>query len=117
MYQIKVKFEQVGRAPVVLHQVAASQSLLDICLDNGIELQHKCGASCACSTCHLYVVTGMAFLSGITSREEDFIERAENPRPESRLGCQCTLLPGTGELEIMVPDQQQFVQEEEGILL
>lgn len=117
MYQIKVTFEQEGREPILLNNVAASQSLLEICLDNGIELQHRCGASCACSTCHVYVVAGMTFLSGVTCREEDFVERADNPRPESRLGCQCTLLPGTGDMEIMVPDQRRFIREEEGILL
>lgn len=111
MYQIKVKFEQEGRAAVVLNNIAASQSLLEICLDNGIQLQHNCGASCACSTCHVYVEEGMDFLSGITSREDDFIARAEAPRLQSRLGCQCTLLPGTGKVEITVPDQRQFVPE------
>lgn len=108
MYHIKVTFEQGERLPVLLKNLAASQSLLEICLDNGIQLQHNCGAHCACSTCHIYVEVGMEFLSGITSREEDFIERAEKPRKESRLGCQCTLLPGEGLLEIMVPDQRQF---------
>lgn len=111
MYQIKVNFEQKGVEPVVLENIAPKQSLLEICLDNGIELHHNCGAVCACSTCHVYVEKGMDFIPDITDREEDFIDRAVNPRIHSRLGCQCVLLEGSGVLEITLPDQTQFLGE------
>ncbi|BAV05744.1 ferredoxin, 2Fe-2S [Filimonas lacunae] len=111
MYQIKVNFEQKGLAPVVLENIASNQSLLEICLDNGIELHHNCGAVCACSTCHVYIDKGEEFIPEITDREEDFIDRAVNPRIHSRLGCQCVLKPGSGSLEITLPDQTQFLGE------
>jgi 2Fe-2S ferredoxin len=47
----------------------------------------------------------------LTDREEDFIDRAVNPRLNSRLGCQCVLEDGEGELEILMPDQSQFLGE------
>ncbi len=111
MYTIKVKFEQKGMEPVTLTAVEPDQSLLEVCLDNGIELHHNCGAVCACSTCHLYVENGMEHLEELSDKEEDFIDRAINPRLNSRLGCQCVLQEGEGEVEVTLPDQTQFLGE------
>jgi 2Fe-2S ferredoxin len=111
MYSIKVNFEQKGLTPVTLENIEADQSLLEVMLDNGIELHHNCGAVCACSTCHLYVNKGMEHLAELSDKEEDFIDRAVSPRIESRLGCQCELQTGTGEIEITLPDQTQFLGE------
>ena len=111
MYSIKVNFEQKGLTPVSLENIEADQSLLEVMLDNGIELHHNCGAVCACSTCHLYVNKGMEHLAELSDKEEDFIDRAVSPRIESRLGCQCELQTGTGEIEITLPDQTHFLGE------
>lgn len=111
MYTIKVKFEQKGLEPVTLENIAPGDSLLEVLLDNDIELHHNCGAVCACSTCHLYVDKGMESLEELSDREEDFIDRAVNPRLNSRLGCQCVLLDGDGEVEVTLPDQTQFLGE------
>jgi ferredoxin, 2Fe-2S len=111
MYTIKINFEQKGLAPVTLQNVEPDQSLLEVCLDNDIELHHNCGAVCACSTCHLYVNKGMDYLEEISDKEEDFIDRAVNPRINSRLGCQCVLLDDDGEIEVTLPDQSQFLGE------
>ena len=111
MYSIKVNFEQKGLTPVTLENIEADQSLLEVMLDNGIELHHNCGAVCACSTCHLYVNKGMEHLAELSDKEDDFIDRAVSPRIESRLGCQCELQTGTGEIEITLPDQTQFLGE------
>lgn len=111
MYTIKVKFEQKGLEPITLTGIEPDQSLLEVCLDNGIDLHHNCGAVCACSTCHLYVDKGMDSLEELSDREEDFIDRAVNPRLNSRLGCQCVLLEGEGEVEVTLPDQTQFLGE------
>ncbi len=111
MYTIKVKFEQKGLEDVTLTNIAADQSLLEVCLDHDIDLHHNCGAVCACSTCHIYINDGMDFLEELSDREEDFIDRAVNPRINSRLGCQCVLQPGGGEVSITLPDQTQFLGE------
>jgi 2Fe-2S ferredoxin len=111
MYDLIINFEQKGLNPVVLNNIAAGDSLLEVILDAGIELHHNCGAVCACSTCHLYVKKGMEFLEALSDREEDFIDRAVNPRIESRLGCQCILQEGSGHIEITLPDQTQFLGE------
>ncbi len=112
MYTIKINFEEKGKTPVTLTGIESDQSLLEVCLDNNIELHHNCGAVCACSTCHLYVNKGMDYLEEISDKEEDFIDRAVNPRINSRLGCQCVLLDEEGgEVEITLPDQKQFLGE------
>jgi ferredoxin, 2Fe-2S len=111
MYQITVSFEQKGLLPITLNSVNEGDSLLEICLDNGIELHHNCGAVCACSTCHLYVEEGSDHLQELSDREEDFIDRAVNPKINSRLGCQCVLEKGSGVIKITIPDQSQFLGE------
>jgi ferredoxin, 2Fe-2S len=111
MYTIKFKFEQKGLEPVTLTNVEDGQSLLELALKNDIELHHNCGGVCACTTCHLYIEKGMEHIDEISDKEEDFIDRAVNPRLNSRLGCQSLLLEGEGEVEVLLPDQTQFLGE------
>jgi ferredoxin, 2Fe-2S len=111
MYTIRFNFEQQGLAPVTLKNIPAGQSLLEVALKNDIELHHNCGGVCACSTCHLYVNKGEDHLEELSDKEEDFIDRAINPRLNSRLGCQCLLLDGGTEVEVTLPDQTQFLGE------
>lgn len=111
MYNIHIRFEQKETPPTTLSNIEAGESLLEILLDNHIELHHNCGGVCACSTCHLYVEKGEDFIDELTDREEDFIDRAVNPRINSRLGCQCILQEGEGTIEILLPDQTQFLGE------
>lgn len=111
MYQITFKFEQKGLEPVMLSNIQPDQSILEIALTHGINLHHNCGGVCACSTCHLYVESGEGFLEELNDKEEDFIDRAINPRLNSRLGCQCVLLPGSGQVMVTLPDQSQFLGE------
>lgn len=111
MYTIRFNFEQSGLEPVTLNGVKPGQSLLEVALTHDIELHHNCGGVCACSTCHLYVNKGEEWLEELSDKEEDFIDRAVNPRLNSRLGCQCILQEGTGTLEVTLPDQTQFLGE------
>jgi ferredoxin, 2Fe-2S len=111
MYTIKINFEQKGKEPVTLSNIEAGDAILEVVLKNDIELHHNCGGVCACTTCHIYVNKGMEHLEEITDKEEDFIDRAVNPRLNSRLGCQSLLLDGGGEVEVTIPDQTQFLGE------
>lgn len=106
MYTLKINFEQKGLEPVTLDNIEAGQSLLEVALDNNIELHHNCGMVCACSTCHIYVEKGEDLVAELSDKEEDFIDRARNPRINSRLACQCILEDdNSGSLEITIPDQ------------
>jgi 2Fe-2S ferredoxin len=114
MYSITFKFEQKSLETITIDNLEPNQSILEVALKNDIELHHNCGGVCACSTCHIYLEKGEDLVEEISDKEEDFIDRARNPKLSSRLSCQCVLLkqPGSGQLEVMVPDQSVILGEE-----
>lgn len=105
MYSIQFQFEQKGLAPITIDNCPADDSILEIALKNNIELHHNCGGVCACSTCHIYLEQGEQHVEELSDKEEDFIDRAKNPKLSSRLGCQCVLLEGSGQITVTIPDQ------------
>ncbi len=111
MYNVTFKFEKKGLEPVTIKNVEPDQSILEVALKNDIDLHHNCGGVCACSTCHVYVENGEDYLPELTDKEEDFIDRAINPRLNSRLSCQCIFGDGDGDITVTLPDQTQFLGE------
>lgn len=88
------------------------QSILEITEDHDVHLNHNCGGVCACSTCHIYVEKGEDNLEEISDKEEDFIDRAINPRLESRLACQCIILDDDADITVTIPDQKRIIGHE-----
>jgi 2Fe-2S ferredoxin len=72
-------------------QATKGESLLDIALRNGIEIEHACEKSCACTTCHVIVRRGFQSLESPSDREEDLLDRAWGLEPDSRLSCQALI--------------------------
>jgi 2Fe-2S ferredoxin len=71
-----------------------------------------CGGVCACSTCHVYVKVGRELLSEQEEEEEDILDKAFDVRPDSRLGCQCTIeKDGVVEVEITRESLEAFENE------
>jgi 2Fe-2S ferredoxin len=105
MYHITFKFEQKGLETIIVEDAPEGDSILEVALNNNIYLHHNCGGVCACSTCHIYIDAGEGEIEEITDREEDFIDRARNPRLNSRLGCQCILQENGGNVLVTIPDQ------------
>lgn len=114
MYSITFTFEQKNLETITIDNLEPNQSILEVALKNDIDLHHNCGGVCACSTCHIYLEKGEDLVDEISDKEEDFIDRARNPKLSSRLSCQCVLLkqPGKGRLEVFVPDQSVILGEE-----
>ena len=112
MAVVKFTFEDKSIDPVEITDVEAGKSILEITEENGIHLNHNCGAVCACSTCHIYVHNGDEYLPEITDQEEDFIDRAIDPRLESRLGCQSIILDDDAIVEVEIPDQSNIIGHE-----
>ncbi len=112
MAKIKFIFENKDKVPVVVENAEEGYSILEIAEDNGVHLSSNCGGVCACSTCHIYVEKGDESLEEISDKEEDFVDRAINPRIESRLGCQCVILDNDAEIEIEIPDQSRIIGHE-----
>ena len=75
-------------------------SLLDIALAHDIALEHNCGGSCACTTCHVIVVDGAEHLSEMEGDEEDRLDMAEGLTIRSRLGCQAVV---RGDVTVEIP--------------
>jgi 2Fe-2S ferredoxin len=63
-------------------------SLLDNLLDQGLDVEHACEKSCACTTCHVIVREGFDSLPEATEDEEDLLDRAWGLTSVSRLSCQ-----------------------------
>jgi|SRR5690606_5621610 len=107
MAKITFQFEEKDKSPQTV-EMEVGEMILDVALDNDIQLHHNCGAVCACSTCHIYVDRGMDSLQEISDKEEDFIDRARNPRFNSRLACQC-VLEEEENLTVTIPDQSLII--------
>lgn len=63
-------------------------SILDAALANGIDIEHACEKSCACTTCHVVVREGFDSLEESDELEDDMLDKAWGLEPESRLSCQ-----------------------------
>ena len=111
MATIHFTFEDSSIAPLTV-EAEAGYSILEVTEDHDIHLNHNCGGVCACSTCHVYVEEGDSFLEEISDKEEDFIDRAINPRIESRLGCQCVILEDDAVIRVQIPDQSRIIGHE-----
>ena len=76
-------------------------SFLDVAENFGIFLEHACGGSCACTTCHLWIKEGAAGISEADDDELDRLDMAADQQLNSRLGCQAVITrPGNYVVEI-----------------
>ena len=66
-------------------------SICDAAQSAGIEIEHACEKSCACTTCHVIVREGFDSLNELDENEEDLLDRAWGLEPNSRLSCQAIL--------------------------
>jgi 2Fe-2S ferredoxin len=93
-----VEFES-GKLPY--HEHGKPESLLDVCLNFGMHLEHACGGNCACTTCHVIVKKGAENLSEMDEDEEgDRLQMAPGLTLRSRLGCQSVV---EGDVEVEIP--------------
>jgi 2Fe-2S ferredoxin len=67
---------------------AVGESLLEVALEAGINIEHACGGVCACSTCHVYVEQGEDAVNEPEDDELDRVEEAPGLQMNSRLSCQ-----------------------------
>ncbi|MBM3437608.1 MAG: 2Fe-2S iron-sulfur cluster binding domain-containing protein [Bacteroidetes bacterium] len=107
MAKITFQFEEKNRNDVTV-EIFEGESILEVALDNDIHLNHNCGGVCGCSTCHVYVERGEDLLPDMSDREEEYVDRARNPKYNSRLACQCKLSED-GDLVVTIPDQRGII--------
>lgn len=69
-------------------EAEAGVSICDSLVANGIDIEHACEKSCACTTCHVVVREGFQSLGEADELEEDMLDKAWGLEPNSRLSCQ-----------------------------
>ncbi|NIH16075.1 ISC system 2Fe-2S type ferredoxin [Serratia symbiotica] len=72
----------------VVVEAKPGESILNVALRSGIEIEHACEKSCACTTCHCIVRKGFDSLEESGELEDDMLDKAWGLEPESRLSCQ-----------------------------
>jgi 2Fe-2S ferredoxin len=77
-------------------------TILEAALKNGVPLAHDCGGNCACTTCHVRVVSGTEHLSPMEEVEDDRLSTAPQREKESRLACQALLK--CGPVTVVIPE-------------
>jgi len=93
-----VEFE-FGAMPYDHH--GKPMSFLDVAENFGVFLDHACGGSCACTTCHVWIKEGAEGLSEAEDDELDRLDMAADQQLNSRLGCQAVITrPGAYVVEI-----------------
>ena len=76
-------------------------TLCDLLLAHGIDIEHACEKSCACTTCHVVIREGFGSLEEATEAEEDLLDKAWGLEPTSRLSCQAKV--GDTPLVVEIP--------------
>lgn len=71
-----------------LFEVEPGISICDALLQHGIEIEHACEKSCACTTCHVILREGFYSLEPSEELEDDMLDKAWGLEPNSRLSCQ-----------------------------
>lgn len=94
-----VEFES-GKLPYEDH--GKPESVLDVALNFGVQLEHACGGSCACTTCHVIVKSGDDNLVPNPPEDDelDRLDQAPGLTLHSRLGCQAIV---TGDITVEIP--------------
>ena len=76
-------------------------TICDVALANGIDIEHACEKSCACTTCHVVIREGFDSLEESTEEEDDLLDKAWGLEPDSRLSCQAQV--GNVDLVVEIP--------------
>ncbi len=82
-------------------QAETGDNLIEVALDNGIDIEHACEMSCACTTCHVILREGFDSLEESDELEDDLLDKAWGLEPDSRLSCQ--VIVGDEDLVIEIP--------------
>jgi ferredoxin, 2Fe-2S len=69
-------------------EAVAGRSICDTLLENGVDIEHACEKSCACTTCHVVLRQGFESLEPAEEKEEDLLDKAWGLEATSRLSCQ-----------------------------
>ncbi|MBS7663655.1 ISC system 2Fe-2S type ferredoxin [Pseudomonas lalucatii] len=72
-------------------EVESGETVLNAALAHGIDIEHACEKSCACTTCHVVIREGFNSLEPSDELEDDMLDKAWGLEPNSRLSCQAVV--------------------------
>ena len=80
---------------------SSDETIINAALRHGIDIEHACEKSCACTTCHVILRKGFESLDEASETEEDLLDKAWGLEPDSRLSCQAKI--STTDLVVEIP--------------
>lgn len=81
-------------------EAVPGETLCNTLLANGVDIDHACEKSCACTTCHVIIREGFDSLEPSSELEDDFLDKAWGLEPTSRLSCQARVADADLVIEI-----------------
>jgi 2Fe-2S ferredoxin len=82
-------------------EAAPGTTICDALLEHGIDIEHACEKSCACTTCHVILREGYGSLAPAEEKEEDLLDKAWGLEATSRLSCQARV--ASSDLAVEIP--------------
>lgn len=84
----KVNFILPGNSTPQSTEARYGESLLDVAKRAGIGIEHTCGGTPSCGTCHVKVKIGLQGLSPAKEDERSILKYERGATADSRLACQ-----------------------------
>ena len=98
--------EHTGKSHTI--DVPKGLSVMEGAIQNNVPgIDADCGGSMACATCHVYVKED--WFNKIPKKEDgedDMLDMAFEPKPNSRLSCQIIVSDDIDGLEVNIPSKQ-----------
>ena len=82
-------------------EAKTGETIIEAALRNGIEIEHACEMSCACTTCHVLIRDGFDSIEPSDELEDDMLDKAWGLEPDSRLSCQAVV--GDEDIIVEIP--------------
>ena len=82
-------------------EASEGETIIAAALRNGIDIEHACEMSCACTTCHVVIQEGFDSLEPPDELEDDMLDKAWGLEMRSRLSCQAVV--GSEDLVVEIP--------------
>ncbi|KTT56535.1 2Fe-2S ferredoxin [Pseudomonas oryzihabitans] len=82
-------------------EASEGETIIVAALRNGIDIEHACEMSCACTTCHVVIQEGFDSLEPSDELEDDMLDKAWGLEMRSRLSCQAVV--GSEDLVVEIP--------------
>ncbi len=84
------------------------QSVMEVAVGNGLDMEGACEGNMACSTCHVIVDPDWSGKLPVPAEEEDdMLDLVFGLRRTSRLGCQIVMTPELDGLTVRLPGESR----------